>query len=237
MNLLSIISVWFSKMATAPLWIIILVKVTVLLALAWLAHLILKRANPRWRMLLWRGTAIGLIAMPILMLSMPAVKVEFAEPNSTVKSIAQTPEPSVDSNNPEVPRLGGTRISSVNFETNRWGRWLCGLWIFGILVLAVRFRIGLHRIKQLVNISNPAPKAVIQEYHRISKALPCRQKVAIRTVTDLAVPLLTGLRRPILLLPARMCAPSYKDELAGIIVHELSIWAQPIFSGDMFFTG
>ena len=43
----------------------ILVKATLLLALGWALHLLLLRANPRWRVFLWRGILVGLLALPV----------------------------------------------------------------------------------------------------------------------------------------------------------------------------
>ena len=48
----------------APVWVVLLLKITAILLAAWLAHLALERANPRWRVFLWRVTAVGLIALP-----------------------------------------------------------------------------------------------------------------------------------------------------------------------------
>jgi hypothetical protein len=42
----------------APAWALLLVKVTAILLAAWLVHMALLRANPRWRVLLWRVTAV-----------------------------------------------------------------------------------------------------------------------------------------------------------------------------------
>ena len=43
---------------------VLLVKITTILVAAWLVQLALLRANPRWRVLLWRMTAVGLIGLP-----------------------------------------------------------------------------------------------------------------------------------------------------------------------------
>ena len=43
----------------APLWVVLLLKTTVILSAAWVAHLAFTRFNPRWRVFLWRATAIA----------------------------------------------------------------------------------------------------------------------------------------------------------------------------------
>jgi beta-lactamase regulating signal transducer with metallopeptidase domain len=42
-----------------------LIQFTALFAAAWVAHAALARANPRWRVLLWRGTGIAVLLLPI----------------------------------------------------------------------------------------------------------------------------------------------------------------------------
>lgn len=44
----------------ASLLALILFRVTALLTIAWIVHLMLRRKNPRWQVLLWRATIIGI---------------------------------------------------------------------------------------------------------------------------------------------------------------------------------
>ena len=57
----------------APAWAMLLVKITAILSAAWLAHLVLSRANPRWRVFLWRVTAVGITALPAVAWFSPAL--------------------------------------------------------------------------------------------------------------------------------------------------------------------
>jgi len=50
---------------------LLLAKVTVLLAVAWSAHILLRKANPRWRVLLWRSTGMGMLLLIALMACPP----------------------------------------------------------------------------------------------------------------------------------------------------------------------
>ena len=98
----------FADLATAPIEVILLAKVSILLALAWLAHGLLATSNPRARVLLWRATLIGLAALPVLacmppMLSWPVANIEPAEvtiPSSAPTTIAQIPSPAVKDSTP-----------------------------------------------------------------------------------------------------------------------------------------
>ena len=52
-----------------------LAKVTLLLAIAWLVHFGLARANPRWRTLLWRGAVVSLAPLAVWTLGLPGVEI------------------------------------------------------------------------------------------------------------------------------------------------------------------
>src|SRR5687768_15291113 len=48
------------------LLVLLIAKITFLLALAWILHSAIAASNPRWRVLIWRITAGGLLALLIL---------------------------------------------------------------------------------------------------------------------------------------------------------------------------
>ncbi len=53
--------------------LVLIVKLTIVLALAWVAHGMLMRRNPRWRVALWRSTVVGLAVMPVFSACPPIV--------------------------------------------------------------------------------------------------------------------------------------------------------------------
>ena len=53
--------------------LVLIVKLTIVLALAWVAHGMLMRRNPRWRIALWRSTVVGLAVMPVFSACPPIV--------------------------------------------------------------------------------------------------------------------------------------------------------------------
>ena len=62
----------------APLWIILLLKTTAILAVAWFAHICLARVNPRWRVFLWRLTTVTLVMLVVVSLAVPAIQIPVA---------------------------------------------------------------------------------------------------------------------------------------------------------------
>ncbi len=234
------------KLAEGPLWAAVLLKVSGLLALGWLGYLCLRRANPRWRVLLLRGMAAGVILIPIATLLMPGIELTVERPESVAESArvergpteaarsrpASTEIETVE-NESEAPLLGARHTDELTSTSVRqWAKtrslqrgkqWLLpGFWVAAVLVLVMRLALGWRRVRGIVKRSLPAPDSVTAQFRTVSKALDCKRSVAVRVATDLTSPFLTGLRRPVLLLPERMCDSSYDEELPGVIAHELS---------------
>lgn len=67
-------------LAETPAWVILLTKATVLVAAAWLMHHLFARWNPRWRVILWRGLAVGLILLPPFLWIAPGWNVQVQKP-------------------------------------------------------------------------------------------------------------------------------------------------------------
>ncbi|MHB1034018.1 MAG: carboxypeptidase regulatory-like domain-containing protein [Pirellulales bacterium] len=67
-------------LADAPASVVFVLKITAILSAAWLAHLALAWVNPRWRVLLWRATAVGLVALPAISWVLPALEIHVPQP-------------------------------------------------------------------------------------------------------------------------------------------------------------
>jgi beta-lactamase regulating signal transducer with metallopeptidase domain len=69
-------AVWldfFAAWIDASIGLVLVVKWTVVLALAWLAHGILAGWNPRWRVMLWRSAVVGLALVTVLSTTVPPI--------------------------------------------------------------------------------------------------------------------------------------------------------------------
>ena len=64
----------------APIELVLIVKWTAVLALAWLAQAMLARRNPRWRVALWRSAVVGLVMIAILSVAPPMVTYHLVDP-------------------------------------------------------------------------------------------------------------------------------------------------------------
>ena len=252
MNLPGLLRDAIVDVSTTSPWAWLLVKVTLLLAAAWLVHFALARANPRWRTLLWRGVAVGAVLLAVWSLGLPGVEIRMTPPEPiAAASVPSTPpedaerEPVVlapDSVEPvEAPVLveqtttapqAAGRDDNVAAETAppvepslpvpSWRAVLVGIWACGVVVLALRLAIACSALVGSLRNSQPVRKEIIMQAGRIAAALGCPRPVWVRSSAEFSVPFLWGFWRPILVLPERMCQPLYRGQLPGILVHELA---------------
>jgi len=251
MNSLPAASSLLQPIVDAPLWIVLLLKITGVLLATWLAHLVLRRTNPRWRVFLWRVTAVGLITLPVVTWLFPALEIRVQQPPAVVSepvavdlpgagSIAEErssflPSPAGRGGGGEggaaeqvgnlLPPKALTLTLSQRARgllcTNNAETLLLCVWLAGIVVLAFRLSVGRYQIRRLIGRTRPSPPAIQTECARVAQAIGCRSHVAV-VQSDVPSPLLCGLCRPLLLLPPRMCDESYGKDLPGILAHELT---------------
>ena len=87
---MSLFATWLNFSASlwdASIALVIIVKWTIVLALAWLAHGILAGRNPRWRIALWRWAIVGLASVAILSSAPPIVAYRFAPPGQDMVEV------------------------------------------------------------------------------------------------------------------------------------------------------
>jgi beta-lactamase regulating signal transducer with metallopeptidase domain/protocatechuate 3,4-dioxygenase beta subunit len=234
--------------AVSP-WAVLLGKTTLLVLVAWLLHLALARANPRWRVFLWRGVTVGLVLLAGWSVGLPGLEIRVSVP----QRVAPAPRPDPvqaaagrDASNPpssyELPTEAPVpvemmattpptpvEISPEPADSSRssrsgvsWHAVLLGIWGFGVAALVVRLALGYFRLAGLLRTMQDAPEEIIGEARRIAAVLGCRGTVQVRTSPEFAVPFVYGFRRSVLVLPERMCRPAYHSQLPGIIAHELA---------------
>lgn len=93
MSYQSVITNLVQTIINAPVACLLLLKITAILGVAWLLHRGLSKANPRWRVLLWRMTAVGLFALPVVAFVLPAIKIHFQPPVENSPAVNHTAIP------------------------------------------------------------------------------------------------------------------------------------------------
>jgi len=90
--------------------------------------------------------------------------------------------------------------------------WLLGLCGVGVAVLAVRIALAWFGLNRIISRAQEAPAQVVEECRDVAESIG---SPAVRVVcsTEIATPCLAGIRRPVLLLPARELA---NDDLRSV---------------------
>ena len=118
---------------------------------------------------------------------------------------------------PDAARPAESFRSSVSWQVVFFTIWGCG-----VALLAIRLAMGYRRLTRLLQASPAVPDWVLAEVNRVAAAVVGGRAVQVGSSRQFAVPFLYGLRRPVLVLPARMCEPAYRPQLPAIVAHELA---------------
>jgi beta-lactamase regulating signal transducer with metallopeptidase domain/thiol-disulfide isomerase/thioredoxin len=238
-----------AQFSTLSAWAVLLWKATLLLAFAWLIHFALARANPRWRIFIWRGVAVGLALLAVWAVALPGLTVRISAPEQSVRmpsssfqrisaendsrAILHTRRDSRkfhdidgmtahDYQTPIEIQPGAVRLVESLMASMSLRSVFLVIWGIGMAALIIRLAIGYVRLAILLKDSRPASKTILAEIQRIASILGCRGDVDIHSSRHFNVPFLYGLLRPVVILPERMCENSRHTQLMGILAHELA---------------
>ena len=224
---------------------------TALLILAWVAHVVLARRDPRWRVLVWRSAAVGLATIVILTAAPPIVTWRLPCAESIVVPVASSESvvPVADLaagfagearaglptfRPPPPDRIDVRRVRSDRAEGRQFaprkaamtgpslGSCLLAIWLLGVAVMAFRLGLSVWRVSRIVRRSTEVPARVIEECRAVAAALGCRQAVRVVQTAEVPAPCLTGLFQPWLLLPEANCEETNRADLRAILAHEFA---------------
>ncbi|MCE5229069.1 M56 family metallopeptidase [bacterium] len=230
----------------APVWAQLLGKATLVLALGWAIHATLGRANPRWRVLLWRVVAVGLALLPVSIWG-PSIEFKIIRPAAVAVESVTQPDATADAPRPipnitmvagagrDAPPVAAqptitapTRASHFRIPVPAV---VACLWAMGVVAIALRCVVGWRRLRAIARQAMPAPEALTNVAARVAWDLGGRG-LDLRLTEGISIPFVMGWRRPVLLLPARMAGESYREQLPAILAHEFS----HLRAGDMFWS-
>lgn len=223
---------------------------TILLASAWLAHALLARRNPRWRVLLWRGTIVGLIVVAALSARAPIISLPVAAPVREVR-VAPAVSLAPAAHSEPVRPSAVMPVRAVRVEAGPVGSrpepvldiepaaaraplstpsptpivvsvasWLPTVWLAGMLILSGRLVLSSLALRQLLGRATDAPNAILGECRAIAARLGYTRPVRVACSDEVNSPCLAGVLRPVLLLPAGGCQAP--GNLPAILAHELA---------------
>ncbi len=240
------IPAWIEALSDLPFIPDTLLKMSLLLAMGWIVHFALGRRNPRWRVAVWRGVAVGVVVLPVLGLVLPEVRLgvvpaEEPEPvlvpiqrgaprvgfaatsvvggsgwTAVTVPVAQTPPVN------KAPSIAPSRVGAVAWVRSHCAYLLSSAWAAVAVVLAVFAAKANARSRRVIRSSRPGPEWAQRMLESITRDLKCSRKIELRCSAEVCSPLLTGIFKPCIVLPESMVAGDSSEDLRGVLAHELA---------------
>jgi beta-lactamase regulating signal transducer with metallopeptidase domain len=213
----------------------LLLKATLLLALAGGAGLALRRASAASRHLVWTLAVAGLLALPLFSLLLPAWRVPLeVELVPTVESplplVEEPPAAPVSAfQAPALPAAGAEdappAVSAAPGHEDApfaWGRWLFAAWALGAALLLLRLVAGWWGVRRLAARAEPVTDAAWARLLKdLSWMLDVDRPLTLLRSPEASMPMTWGTRRPVVLLPAEADGWS-PGRRRVVLLHELA---------------
>jgi TonB family protein len=194
-------------------------KVTILLALAWVATYALRKRSAALRHQLWAIAVLGSLALPLLTIFLPAWH------STTLAAAAQHWQSSAFTTERLPSTSPATMIdatqNSPRLEQSVWLTLL--LWTAGLVLLLIRLFAGLARLAWTSAHAEPFfDTSWMRDVSKLSVSLNVVRPVRLlRSADPAAMPVTWGLLHPRIILPAG--AESWPEERRRIVLaHELA---------------
>jgi beta-lactamase regulating signal transducer with metallopeptidase domain len=213
--------------------ILLIVKSTLVLVLAFAIASLLRSAAASARYAVWALAFATVVALPLAMIVAPSWRIGLesapaaigtprSAPAALVEAISTTPA--------DVSTLSARTESAItNAVTSTQASLLESLpmivllvWLFGSLLVGARVLLGRHSLRRIARRANPlTTDEWVLLVRRESQQLGIERDVRIMASDRVSTPLAAGIRSPVILLPAD--AASWTTEHRRIILrHELA---------------
>ncbi|HET9268398.1 MAG TPA: M56 family metallopeptidase, partial [Vicinamibacterales bacterium] len=206
-----------------------------LLSLAWLVVVALRRQSAAVRAGVWTAALAGLLVLPLASFAAPAWRVPVWATPAAPPATAE-----------QVPAVTAMRLSAPAFSTVRRGQvdlnkeWVAVTSVepadptridwsviallalaTGTLVLVARVALSHRRLATIVRAASPADTEWAALAAEVGMSLGLKRSVPVRITDAMNVPAVAGIRQPVLVLPieAREWAPGVRR---AVVVHELA---------------
>jgi beta-lactamase regulating signal transducer with metallopeptidase domain len=198
------------------------VRVAVLLGLALAAMPLLRRSSSATRRLVLALALGGALVLPLVSALAPRWHVGAPSAVASLRGVIAA-EPVVAAEGAaSAPTAGVAPVAAgPRAEVSRWRRpvpLLAGLWALGAAVVLGRLLVGLLRTRAMVRRATPARSWSLASA-RAERSTGLR--VAVKTTDELDAPAVTGVLRPVVLVP-RASASWTDDRRYAVLLHELA---------------
>jgi prenyltransferase beta subunit len=103
-----------------------------------------------------------------------------------------------------------------------WRDWLRGIWLVVALLLCGRLIAHVWTVARMVRRSTPAPENFKLSLSLLASESGITRRVDVRESVEITSPLLTGLLRPVIVLPRTLARNSDADAIRMMLGHELA---------------
>ncbi|HZJ16468.1 MAG TPA: M56 family metallopeptidase, partial [Chthoniobacteraceae bacterium] len=100
--------------------------------------------------------------------------------------------------------------------------WMSAVWLVGVALLTLRHIAGWRRLRAMRRSGTPARGDLQESFVRLLERFGSTASVRLLESAEAAVPLLTGLCKPAILLPIRVITGLGEHEIEAILAHELA---------------
>jgi bla regulator protein BlaR1 len=191
----------------------------VLAAGVWLACRALPRTSPGVRALLWWCVAAKFIVSLVWLTPIRVPVLPRAAADATVVA----PAPPLASPEAAAANLPATLPAPTSGAPEiPWTALVVGVWALGLGISLLRTLRDWHRTRAVVARSLPAGEGLHATVHELSGRIAQRRTVDVRVSAEIESPLIVGVRRPVILVPAQGFAALSPDQQRMALCHELA---------------
>jgi beta-lactamase regulating signal transducer with metallopeptidase domain len=239
-------NLFISNPLTAAL-LLAVVRVTLLLSLAWLTHCLLRSRNPGWQIMIWRGTTLGIPAIMILSFLIPgwglsfsdldqqvgrllpptiAMPAEIDEPEASGSEAVATTASSASTTGNSTDSSASTILTPTSAKLAQLGPRMSiaaiVLITYALVTTLLAFRLllqglGLRRLMRHAAASNADVDRIRSE---VCHRLKLKLEPAVLVSDAATVPFATLIPRPAIIFPRDIVTTSPASELEHLMAHE-----------------
>lgn len=220
------------------------VKITLILIAGWFLHFAIANRNARWRVLLWRGVMLGLIAvlpaellLPRVLVAVPGLETwrslgmagsgdtamadRSGDPATTITSEDPAATENAISESTDGSWNQGTRDStSLRTETHSTHIVFIA-WFAVTSILLLRSTYAAVALRRLLAETESAPAPLRRLLDDVAHVLGATRNAQLRVTPRHTSPFLTGYLLPVVVIPSRMISSPHED-LRAVFAHELA---------------
>lgn len=212
-----------SESAWSAMFLGAALKSIAVLCAAWLMALALRKRSAAARHLVWTAAAAALVALPLLSISLPALRVPTGGLLAAAPGITFQADAHASAGGPVTRAASSVVRRAAPAHTAPWrldpALCLMLLWTAGTALALAQMLVAYAMLCRIRRAARPYPSP--EAPRSLARALGIGRPVEVLETSAGAMPMAFGLRRPTILIPA--CAQAWTEERRRmVLLHELA---------------